>query len=537
MALAFDATSNSGNKSSVSSYSWSHTCTGSNLILVVGITAENASDTGQMLVDGVTYNGVAMTKANDQDTTVTPGGSSNYSSIWYLKNPATGANSIAVTHHGTVVASVGMAVSYTGADQTTQPDVAGNGNKANSGTGSVAITSSTNGAVYVDVLNGSGSGNALTVDGTQTQRQNITFAGNFRAGMSTFAQTLAGAKTMQWTFTSQVWAMSALAIRPSTGTNVTVNPGAQSVTSSLPSPTISAVRNPTILAGVQSATFSQPSATVQISDSTAPSAQTAAFSQPSPTITTIRNPTTSAAAQTITTSQPTPTVTTTRFVTISPNAQTVIASQPTPTLTATRNVTTSQAVQVTTFSLQSPSVQISDSTTANAQTVTFSQPSPTITTTRNPTISPSAQTSTVSQPAVTITTTRNPTVSPSEQSAVFSQPSPTVTAVRVVTVSPSAQSATFSTPSASVTIGETLAQAVQALTFSQPSPTVTTIRNPTISQSAQALTATIISPTVSITAPTNVTVSVPVLTIGPYRLIFIDGNPGLQVSGNQYIKL
>ena len=52
MAIALDATSNSGYQNNVTSYSWSHTCNGSDLILVVGL-----SQSGGNLASSVTYNG------------------------------------------------------------------------------------------------------------------------------------------------------------------------------------------------------------------------------------------------------------------------------------------------------------------------------------------------------------------------------------------------------------------------------------------------------------------------------------------------
>lgn len=213
-SLAFDATSNSGFQATTSNYSWNHTCTGTDLVLVVGVTAEENTNNANLPVTGVTYNGVAMTKANEQNTN--GGGSADLASQWYLISPDTGTHSISVTHTGTVSASVGGAVSYTNANQTTQPDVAGVGNKELTGTGtaSVSITPTTAGCVIVDNIIGSGSTNALTEDASQTERWNVTATGNFVGAGSTFQQTSAGAKTMQWTFTSQVWAINALAIRP-----------------------------------------------------------------------------------------------------------------------------------------------------------------------------------------------------------------------------------------------------------------------------------------------------------------------------------
>ena len=56
--IAFDATAN-GQDSNVASLTWSHTCTGSDLVLIVGVSTRGGD--GDAVPTGVTYNGVAMT--------------------------------------------------------------------------------------------------------------------------------------------------------------------------------------------------------------------------------------------------------------------------------------------------------------------------------------------------------------------------------------------------------------------------------------------------------------------------------------------
>lgn len=84
MAIAFDAASSANTVVSASSLTFSHTCTGSDLVLTVGVSADSG-----VSPTGVTYNGSAMTKQVTEpgiDTT-----------IWTLVSPATGANNIVVT--------------------------------------------------------------------------------------------------------------------------------------------------------------------------------------------------------------------------------------------------------------------------------------------------------------------------------------------------------------------------------------------------------------------------------------------------------
>ena len=111
-AIAFDATSINGSvETSTSSFSWSHTVTGSNTILFVG-TFGPANADGD-LENGVTYANVAMTKAGTGVPT-----SGRYSYLWYLVNPASGANTVVVNWDSSVSAMSGTAASYTGVLQT-----------------------------------------------------------------------------------------------------------------------------------------------------------------------------------------------------------------------------------------------------------------------------------------------------------------------------------------------------------------------------------------------------------------------------------
>lgn len=111
MAIALDAQSN-GATSVTTSLSWSHTCTGSNLALIVGIW--NASDG----VTSVTYNGVAMTQI--AKLLMTGGAAGQYIYLYYLLNPATGTNTVAVT--GATGGLDGASTSFTGVKQSGQPD-------------------------------------------------------------------------------------------------------------------------------------------------------------------------------------------------------------------------------------------------------------------------------------------------------------------------------------------------------------------------------------------------------------------------------
>lgn len=110
MAIALDANS-TGVGGTATPQTWTHTCTGSNLMLIVNVYSNTPSD-----VTGVTYNGVAMTSLGNYSYSGVEG------NLWYLINPATGANTVSIAHTSTSNFVIGVAASYTGVKQSAQPD-------------------------------------------------------------------------------------------------------------------------------------------------------------------------------------------------------------------------------------------------------------------------------------------------------------------------------------------------------------------------------------------------------------------------------
>jgi hypothetical protein len=117
MAIAFDAATDGGNNDgATSSHSFSHTCTGTDRILFVGIAGGQATSEADDLT-GVTYDSVAMTlvgKRVDADL-------DRYVYLYVLVNPASGSHTVAISSSTTKYLLAG-AVSYTGARQSSQPD-------------------------------------------------------------------------------------------------------------------------------------------------------------------------------------------------------------------------------------------------------------------------------------------------------------------------------------------------------------------------------------------------------------------------------
>lgn len=110
MAIAFDAFS-TGKSNSTSSLTVSHTCSGSDRILIVQTMCNGAFTTG------VTYNGTSMTLLL-QDKDGGAGGSGT--SVYYLLNPDSGTHDIVASLSTNYI--VLTAASYTGVYQSSFPD-------------------------------------------------------------------------------------------------------------------------------------------------------------------------------------------------------------------------------------------------------------------------------------------------------------------------------------------------------------------------------------------------------------------------------
>jgi hypothetical protein len=136
MAIAYD----NATRSIVSSYS--HTITGTNPVLFVGLMAD-LTDT----VTGITYNGVSMTQVSKQ---AGDGSTQRYNYLYMLMAPATGTNTVVISGSAVFVST---AVSYTGASQTTQADVTGQATNSSVTTISKTLTTVTDNSWTVAWMN------------------------------------------------------------------------------------------------------------------------------------------------------------------------------------------------------------------------------------------------------------------------------------------------------------------------------------------------------------------------------------------------
>lgn len=115
MAIAYDTTSSSTTFGVVTSSTWSHTCSGADRRLYVGVQNVDSTDP----ITSVTYAGTAMTLVAFVPW---PGSTVGSAALYKLINPASGANDIVITYNGSKNQQGAWATSFTGAAQTTTDD-------------------------------------------------------------------------------------------------------------------------------------------------------------------------------------------------------------------------------------------------------------------------------------------------------------------------------------------------------------------------------------------------------------------------------
>lgn len=128
--IAFDAVGSSSDVTS-DTQTFSHTCTGSDLILWVGWWQASTGVTAT----SVTYNGDAMTATSNSP--YDPGTGRHY--LYYLVNPDTGTHDVVITLSGSTVIRSDSA-SYTGVKQSGQPDAVGSNTTASGTTLTTSVT-------------------------------------------------------------------------------------------------------------------------------------------------------------------------------------------------------------------------------------------------------------------------------------------------------------------------------------------------------------------------------------------------------------
>ena len=159
MAIALDTTTQ-GTTTSTSPLTWNHTCTGSNLVLIVGVAVSAVS--ADPNCSGVTYNGTSLTLLGSKRAVFIYG----QVSLWYLLNPSTGSNQVSVAFSGTTDKSCHAgATSWTGVAQTGQPDAVA-GSTATTQNPSVTVTTVADNCWCIGIVGQ----NAITISSSLTER-------------------------------------------------------------------------------------------------------------------------------------------------------------------------------------------------------------------------------------------------------------------------------------------------------------------------------------------------------------------------------
>lgn len=207
MAIAYDTSVSGGFTNSGTSLTWSHTCTGSNGVLLVTVVGDTATD----VVTGATYNGVAMTLIGHIQGG--SGGSlTRYTYLFGLIGPATGANTVAVSASSAIYMA-GMSSSYTGVSAFET----GVTNTAPAGSSSLTLTATTGVANCWLVAGWKNNwGNASAGTGT-TMRQsaNDLCIGDSNAALTAGSQSLIA----QGAGFSSAWAGVMVAMEPASSVN------------------------------------------------------------------------------------------------------------------------------------------------------------------------------------------------------------------------------------------------------------------------------------------------------------------------------
>jgi hypothetical protein len=192
MALAYGAktTYSYTTGGTLSSYSFSHTTSGTDRVLLVTIFQNNSTTDPT----AVTYNGVAMTMV----TSTAYNGAS--SSIWKLVAPATGANTVAVTL--AAASYVHIVASYWTGGNAVQNGTANNTLSPNP---SIVIPSASINNICVDFMGSSINAPTCTPNGGQTNIDNNASGGTFTF-MTSYKTAGASSTTMGWSTSNYFWA-------------------------------------------------------------------------------------------------------------------------------------------------------------------------------------------------------------------------------------------------------------------------------------------------------------------------------------------
>lgn len=207
-AIAFD-TSALSTETNNTGQSWSHTCTGSNLILSAFDTAESTTTDPYT---NMTYNSVAMTVGNSKAST------NRFLKAWYLISPATGANTVQPTLSSQF--NQGASSSFTGVKQSTIDNTASASGITGSSPTFTIVPNTAGNTCWVTNAFTDDNGSTFTLSGGTKRQQ-----GSAPMALGDSAGTVSSAGvTLTWTVSpSGNWAGVIMSMAPVA--TVTVNAG------------------------------------------------------------------------------------------------------------------------------------------------------------------------------------------------------------------------------------------------------------------------------------------------------------------------
>lgn len=269
--IAFDASSQ-GSALPGNSVTFAHTCSGSDRILIVGITSNNAD-----VITGVTYNGTAMTLAKKS----TFAGPTMY--LYYLLAPDTGANNVVVSASGAGEYIRVSSVSYTGVQQSGQPD-ATDEESASATSVTSSLTQAVTHAWQIGLVQGGHDGTVTAGSGVGSIRRTVT--GGYNSIGDSNARTSVGTQSMTWnqggsagfqalqiSIVDVVQASASPSLSPSLSSSVSRSPSSSTSPSSSISlsPSVSVSLSPSASISTSNSISPSPSLSASLSLSASPS--------------------------------------------------------------------------------------------------------------------------------------------------------------------------------------------------------------------------------------------------------------------------
>jgi uncharacterized repeat protein (TIGR01451 family) len=216
--LGVASTSSTNSPAATNSVTFSHTSgSGTNSLLVIGVSMGVAANIGSITVTNVTYGGVTLSNLVAH---VNNGTAKARTEIWYLTNPPAGPANVVIRSSAPANLIAG-AITFTNANLQFPFGAVATAHSTSSGTSaSLNVVSATNEIPFVSIdVDGNGSAFTLVNGAAQNALWNTNSAGETAGAASTKAGVASA--SFSWTWTGgQEWAVAGVSVKPAT-TSVT----------------------------------------------------------------------------------------------------------------------------------------------------------------------------------------------------------------------------------------------------------------------------------------------------------------------------